>query len=150
MDDRYQALRAAFRWSIPVDYNIAVECCDRWAGVAPDRVALLRYTPGEALAATTYRELKRNSDALAHALRARGIVRGDRVAILLPQSVEMSNHRAGITPQVVVGAFEFVQLFDDVERNDHFVVGEQKNGVGIVQKNVGIDDECLDVAVVAH
>jgi acetyl-CoA synthetase len=86
--DGYEALRAAFRWSIPARYNIAVECCDRWAARAPERVALLRYTPGKPLAPTSYRDLKQASVALARALRAHGIVRGDRIALLLPQSVE--------------------------------------------------------------
>ena len=91
MDDRksgYHALRAAFRWSIPPSYNIAVECCERWAAIEPGRAALLRYTPGRPLDPISYGDLKQASDALAHALRERGIDRGDRVAVLLPQSVE--------------------------------------------------------------
>jgi acetyl-CoA synthetase len=81
-------LVANFRWSIPERYNIAVECCDRWAAHEPQRVALLRYTPGQAITPTSYGELKRRSDALAHTLHERGIRTGDRLAILLPQSVE--------------------------------------------------------------
>lgn len=84
----YEALIARFRWSLPARYNIAEVCCDAWAARDADRVALLRYTPGTPLAPTTYGDLKRLSDRLAAALAARGIGRGDRVALLLPQSVE--------------------------------------------------------------
>ncbi len=88
MSRAYEDLIAAFRWSVPRRYNIAGDCCDRWAKAEPARVALYRYAPGEPLEPTTYGELMRKSDALAHALRTRGVAAGDRVALLLPQSVE--------------------------------------------------------------
>ncbi len=84
----YDPAYGSFRWSIPERFNIAEGCCDRWAETEPGRVALLAYNPGTPLAPTTYGELKGLSDRLALALRQRGIGRGDRVAILLPQSVE--------------------------------------------------------------
>lgn len=84
----YEALTGSFRWSIPEHFNIAVACCDRRAGSEPGRVALLRREVDGCLTPTTYGTLKRDSDRLAHALRARGVRRGDRVAILLPQSAE--------------------------------------------------------------
>ncbi|MCB1487749.1 MAG: AMP-binding protein [Bauldia sp.] len=86
--DSYEALVAAFRWEIPERFNIAVACCDRWAAAVPDRVALIRHDDGGKSRAVTFAELKRDSDRLAHALRQRGIGRGDRLALLLPQSVE--------------------------------------------------------------
>ncbi len=84
----YAAAVAGFRWNIPPRYNIATDCCDRWADGEPERVALLRYMPGAPLEPVTYGELKRGSQALAAALAASGVAAGDRVAILLPQSVE--------------------------------------------------------------
>src|SRR5690606_16365652 len=63
-------------------------CADTWAARDPARVALIHYTEAK-LAPTTYGELKHASDRLAAALRARGVIRGDRVALLLPQSVEV-------------------------------------------------------------
>ena len=77
-----------FRWSIPAEFNIAEACCDRWATEAPERTALIRYASGGTLSAVSYGRLKRLSDSLAQALRARGVGRGDRVAILLPQGGE--------------------------------------------------------------
>jgi acetyl-CoA synthetase len=86
--ETYEALIGAFRWSIPERFNIAVACCDRWAAAVPDRVALIHRDARGAMTTITFGELKRYSDRLAHALRARGIAPGDRLAVLLPQSNE--------------------------------------------------------------
>jgi len=83
----YRELRAAFRWQIPARYNIGVDACDKWAAREPDRVALLvREATG--LAPVTYGHLRTQSNRLANVLKAHGIKRGDRVAIILPQTPE--------------------------------------------------------------
>jgi acetyl-CoA synthetase len=51
-------------------------------------VALIHIDDAGVQTPVTYGRLKRESDGLAFALRERGISRGDRVAILLPQSTE--------------------------------------------------------------
>jgi acetyl-CoA synthetase len=85
---RWDELRARFRWRIPAGFTIPRACCDVWAEAEPDRVAIVHL--GEEGARTwTYGALKRASDRLAQAFRARGIGRGDRVAILLPQCPEV-------------------------------------------------------------
>ncbi len=81
----WEVLRAGFRWSIPRRFNIALACCDDWAAVAPDRVAVIHRHGDGHRETWTYGQLKRASDALAAALDARGIGPGDRVAVLLPQ-----------------------------------------------------------------
>ena len=81
----YDSLVAAFRWRIPERYNIGVDVCDRWAAVEPERAAILEIGPDGRVATLTYGALRERSNRLANALRARGIGRGDRVAILLPQ-----------------------------------------------------------------
>jgi len=84
----YETLRARFRWRVPADYNIASSCCDAWAAHAPDRVAILARGPDDRVAPLTYGELRAASNRLAHALRGLGVRRGDRVALVLPQSHE--------------------------------------------------------------
>jgi acetyl-CoA synthetase len=84
----YSAPATNFRWRLPARYNIGVACADAWAARDPARVALLRHADGS-LTPTTYGALKHASDRLAAALRRRGVARGDRVALLLPQSVEV-------------------------------------------------------------
>lgn len=85
----YARLRRDFVWTIPADFNIATQCCDVWGQREPDRPAILDATGG-GLLVTTFGALQERSDALAAALAARGLGRGDRFAILLPQSAEVA------------------------------------------------------------
>jgi acetyl-CoA synthetase len=99
---RWAELRRAFRWRIPADFSIARACCDIWAAAEPDRVAIVHL--GEAgIRRWTYGELGRASDRLANTFRARGIGRGDRVAVLLPQCPEvMITHFAAMKCGAIV------------------------------------------------
>ncbi len=96
--DSYQAVVDAFRWSVPERYNIGVDVCDRQDGQA---VALIHLD--EAGRTTPYRfsDLGRQAGRLSNVLAGHGLVRGDRVAILLPQSPEtavshIAVYRAGM------------------------------------------------------
>jgi acetyl-CoA synthetase len=83
----YKKLYAAFRWQVPARYNIAIDACDKWAAREPDRVALL--TGGaKGLEPVTYGQLRAQSNKLANVLVGHGVARGDKVAIILPQTPE--------------------------------------------------------------
>ncbi len=84
----YERLRAAFRWQIPARYNIGVDACDKWAAREPDKTALIVRRSQGGFEPVSYGRLREQSNRLANALRALGIARGDRVAIILPQSTE--------------------------------------------------------------
>ncbi len=84
----YQELQRNFRWNIPQIYNIATDACDRWAAREPRRVALIDLKDDGPRRDTSYGQLSQNSRRLANGLKAHGVERGDRVALLLPQSVE--------------------------------------------------------------
>src|SRR5574340_1063433 len=86
--DRYEEVYADFRWSIPARYNIAASACERWAEKQPDRLAILHVQADGSQRSVTYRDLQTASGRLANALTARGVRRGDRVAVLLPQAPE--------------------------------------------------------------
>lgn len=86
--DNYGDLYRDFRWKIPERFNIGVAVSDVWAARDPDRIALFDYDPTGSTRSLSFGELARQSDAFAAALRARGVGRGDRVAMLLPQSFE--------------------------------------------------------------
>ncbi|MEW9805586.1 AMP-binding protein [Mesorhizobium sp. ZMM04-5] len=86
--DDYRSLYRDFRWTIPGRFNIGTAVADRWAALDPDRTALLDYRIDGAPDRLSYGALAARSNAFANALRARGIGRGDRVALLLPQSFE--------------------------------------------------------------
>ena len=86
--DDYAALHAGFRWHVPRDFNIAEACCTRWARTRPDAVAIRFEDERGSRTDFTYGEIDREADRLAAALRARGVARGDRVALVLPQRFE--------------------------------------------------------------
>jgi acetyl-CoA synthetase len=80
-------LRAGFRWNVPARYNMGVDVADRWAAAEPDRPAIIEIRPDDSTDILTYGQLRERSNRLANALRARGIGRGDRVAVLLQQGI---------------------------------------------------------------
>jgi acetyl-CoA synthetase len=86
----YDSLYRQFRWPVPARYNIGVDVCDRWAEKEPGRLAILHARSDGRDDAITYGWLRETSNRLANALRAHGIKRGDRVAILLPQLPEVA------------------------------------------------------------
>jgi len=86
----YEELCRRFRWQVPDRYNIGVDVCDRWARTDPGRLAILHVRPDGRTEEVSFGWLKESSDRLANVLRARGIARGDRVAILLPQAPEVA------------------------------------------------------------
>ncbi len=86
----YDRLYREFRWNVPARYNIGVDVCDKWAALEPDRLAILHAKPDGRDDAISYGWLRENSNRLANVLRAHGIARGERVAILLPQAPEVA------------------------------------------------------------
>jgi len=86
----YDELYRQFRWQIPSDYNIGVDVCDRWAALDARRVAIVHVHPDGRHDDITFGWLKDTSNRLANVLRAQGVKRGDRVAILLPQMPEVA------------------------------------------------------------
>ncbi len=85
----WRAMRAAFRWNVPEYFNIAERCCDSWAAADPDRLAIAHIGDDGGMRPWKYGRLRQAADGLAASLAARGIKRGDRVAVLLPQSPEV-------------------------------------------------------------
>jgi acetyl-CoA synthetase len=86
----YDALYRQFRWQLPATYNIGVEVCDRWAAAEPGRIALVHVRPDGRSDDISYGWLRETSNRLANTLAAHGVARGDRVAILLPQSPDVA------------------------------------------------------------
>ena len=63
------------------------------------------------------------------------------------EAIEVSDRAAGVSAQVVVLALHLVEFFDDGEGNDDVVFLEDEHRVGVVQQDVGVEDEVLDLAV---
>ncbi len=83
----YDEVQKHFRWDIPERYNIGVDVSDKWADAEPGRVALEWVLPSGVVSRYSFADLKGLSNRLANLLRANGVERGDRVAVLLPQSL---------------------------------------------------------------
>lgn len=84
----YEEITGAFRWQVPPAYNMAVDACEKWAAVEPERIALIHVRGDGSTDRWSYGRLSATAHRLSNLLVARGVKRGDRVAILLPQSPE--------------------------------------------------------------
>ncbi len=85
----WAAMRREFRWRVPERFNIAERCCDSWAAADPSRLAIIHVGEDGAVRPWDYGRLRKAADGLAASLSARGVARGDRVAVLLPQCPEV-------------------------------------------------------------
>lgn len=93
--DPYYAARAAFEWRIPKQFNIGVDVTDKWAAIDPDRTAIIELA-GDGIKRTSFGTLAAQSNQLANLLRIKGIQRGDRIGILMPQSAATAIAHAAI------------------------------------------------------
>ncbi|SPR96159.1 acyl-CoA synthetase [Cupriavidus taiwanensis] len=88
--DDYRALYESFRWEIPAQFNIAEACCGRWARdpASMDRIAVYTEHEDGRRNAHSFAYIQAEANRLSAALRALGVARGDRVAIVMPQRIE--------------------------------------------------------------
>ena len=96
--DSYAQVRRAMRWAIPARFNMGVDVCDKHAAADPDRLAMIVEEESGRVSRHTFGEARTLSNKMANLLLAAGLVRGDRVGILLSQSLE--------TPVAHVGAWK--------------------------------------------
>src|SRR3954470_23928117 len=81
----YEEAVAAHEWQVPERYNIAVDVCDKHdAG----KLAMVHEDPDGNVREVKWGELQELSNRFANVLRAHGVERGDRVAMLLPPTPE--------------------------------------------------------------
>jgi acetyl-CoA synthetase len=86
--DRYDELHAGFRWQVPARFNIAEVCCTRWARATPEAIAIRYQREDGSRPRLQLRRARPRRRPLAAALRALGVGRGERVAIVMPQRFE--------------------------------------------------------------
>jgi acetyl-CoA synthetase len=99
--DDYAELARSFVWDVPHRYNIGVDVCDRHAG-DPARVALIVEEEDGTVRRFTFAEMRRLTNRLCNVLTTHGLRRGDRLAVLLPQSPETAiGHVAGFKAGLV-------------------------------------------------
>ncbi|MFG1375904.1 acyl-CoA synthetase [Xanthobacter autotrophicus] len=83
----YQGLIRAFSWQIPERFNMGVACADAHAD-GSGKPALIFVEESGTVRTYSFDELKALTNRFANALVARGLTRGDRVAVFLPQAPE--------------------------------------------------------------
>jgi acetyl-CoA synthetase len=107
------------RWFDGGELNVSANCLDRHLAARGDKVAILwEGEPGE-IRKLTYRELHAEVSRFANALRALGVVAGDRVAIYLPMIPEaavamLACARVGAPHTIVFGGFSADSLRDRI------------------------------------
>jgi acetyl-CoA synthetase len=81
----YEAVCAAHRWNVPAQYNIAADVCDKHPR---DKPAMIWESFDGSVRELAWGELQDLANRAAHTLAARGVTKGDRVAVLLPATPE--------------------------------------------------------------
>jgi acetyl-CoA synthetase len=81
----YEEAVAQHEWRVPERYNIAADVCDKHPA---DKLAMIHEDHTGAVREVRWGELQETSDRLANVLRAHGVAKGDRVAMLLPPTPE--------------------------------------------------------------
>src|SRR3954454_19718467 len=81
----YDQMRQQHRWDVPERYNIATDVCDKHDD---DRLAMVWEDWQGKERRGSFGELQDTPRRVANVLRALGVERGDRVAILLPSLPE--------------------------------------------------------------
>jgi acetyl-CoA synthetase len=145
--DAYELAVARHRWEVPERFNIAVDVCDRHP---PDKLAMIHEHFSGAVREVSWGEIQELSNRFANLLAARGVVRGDRVAVVLPSTPEAAavffatwklgalllsmsvlygdegiRHRLGdAQPRVLVTDAENAARFEDAEVDELLVLQE--------------------------
>ena len=109
-----------FKWFEDGTLNASYNCLDRNVEQGRgDKTAILFEADDGAVTKITYRELLERTCRLANALKARGVVKGDRVVVYMPMSIEgvvamLACARIGATHSVVFGGFSAQSLRDRI------------------------------------
>ena len=108
-----------YRWFYDGTLNVSYNCIDRHLPARADKTALIFEADDGAVARVTYQELYQRVCVFANALKARGVVKGDRVIIYMPMSVDavvamQACARIGAIHSVVFGGFSAKSLHERI------------------------------------
>ena len=85
----YARLDADFHWAVPDRFNIGVDVCDRHVN-GPPRTALIAAESDGTVRRYSFHDIRDLSNRLCNVFMDLGLQRGDRVAVLLAQSLEVA------------------------------------------------------------
>lgn len=109
----YEFVCRTFHWNIPEFYNIGADVCDRWA-MKRNRTAVIS-VDHRGVQTLSYSHIRSIANRFANVLIGSGAERSDRVAILLPRSLEsLLSHvavfRAGLVAVGLPSSFSAEEL----------------------------------------
>jgi acetyl-CoA synthetase len=81
----YEEVVAAHEWRVPERYNICADVCERHPR---DKLAMIHEDPAGTVTEVTWGELQDRSAQIANLLASHGVEPGDRVAVVLPATVD--------------------------------------------------------------
>ncbi|MDE3009453.1 MAG: acetate--CoA ligase [Pseudomonadota bacterium] len=104
-----------FKWFEDGELNVSYNCLDRHLATRGDKTAIIFEGDRGDVTKVSYRELHARVCRFANALKAQGVVKGDRVVIYLPMSIEavvamQACARIGAIHSVVFGGFSSKSL----------------------------------------
>ena len=99
-----------FRWFEDGKLNVSYNCLDRHLLTHPHKTAIIFESDGGHVDTVTYKELHTKVCKFANGLKSLGVVKGDRVVIYMPNSIEaivamQACARIGAIHSVVFGGF---------------------------------------------
>jgi acetyl-CoA synthetase len=89
--DAYENVHRQFGWHVPAEFNMAEVCCARWARskVHKHAPAIIEHLQSPQTCKTwSFGDLHQAANRLSKELQKRGVFKGDRVAIVMPQRFE--------------------------------------------------------------
>lgn len=90
----YEEEKKSFKWDIPEDYNF-IDTIRSWAKDSTKLMAITEHPDGNVEKAG-YREVWDNAMRFGNVLKSSGIVKGDRVMVLLPRGTDVYTASIGI------------------------------------------------------
>ena len=109
-----------FKWFEDGEMNVSYNCLDRHFESKANKVAIIFEADDGSVSRVTYRELYHRVCQFANGLKSLGVVKGDRVVIYMPHTVEaiiamQACARIGAIHSVVFGGFSAGALRDRIQ-----------------------------------
>ena len=87
--ESYEDFFQNYKCLVPENFNFAYDVVDKWAGINPDKLALLWTNDSKEIKSFSFAGIKRLSDKAANVLISLGIKKGDVVMLILKQRPEV-------------------------------------------------------------
>ncbi len=152
-----------YRWFHDGEMNVSYNCLDKHLAAQGDKTAIIFEADDGKVSRVSYRELHQRVCQFANGLKSLGIVKGDRVIIYMPMSIEavvamQACARIGAIHSVVFGGFSAKSLHEriiDAGAKAVITADESMRGGKAIPLKVAVDEalatggcECVEKVVV--